>query len=203
MSDKCTHENIVHGASDYWPCPDCGVCFDDDQAFYILMEAKDRELKETQEQLEALKAENSGLSKKLSKAERAREACKNAYLKSEQENAELKVKVFRYFNDEECWIWQGDGSDHLESLVCPVVIHPVDLMRILESESLKADKAKVEVEAINGFKNFVLMTISEEENMLAQSKDLRQSMQIKFTCRRNFIRACFGKYASQLKTKEK
>ncbi|WP_111639961.1 hypothetical protein [Marinomonas shanghaiensis] len=38
---------------------------------------------------------------------------------------------FRRFNDEECWIWQGDGSDHLESLVCPVVISASDLMALI------------------------------------------------------------------------
>lgn len=40
----------------------------------------------------------------------------------------LLAKKFSKFNGEECWIWQGDGEDHLESLVCPVVIAPTDLM---------------------------------------------------------------------------
>lgn len=78
-----------------------------------------------------INSEREELKKKLSKAERSRDACKDAYLKSEQENAKLRVKVFRSFNDEECWIWQGDGSDHLESLVCPVVIHPIDLQQLI------------------------------------------------------------------------
>ena len=30
------------------------------------------------------------------------------------------------------WGWQGDGEDHLESLVCPVVIRPQELLKIIE-----------------------------------------------------------------------
>ncbi len=47
------------------------------------------------------------------------------------ENAELRAKRFVRFNNEECWIYQGDGSDHLESLVCPVVISTRQLQYIL------------------------------------------------------------------------
>ena len=28
------------------------------------------------------------------------------------------------------WVWQGDEEDRLESLVCPVLIHPMDLQKI-------------------------------------------------------------------------
>jgi hypothetical protein len=49
-----------------------------------------------------------------------------------QENFELKSIKMRRFNDKDCWIYQGDGEDHLESLVCPVVIRPQDLQLILE-----------------------------------------------------------------------
>lgn len=31
------------------------------------------------------------------------------------------------------WVWQGDGEDHLESLVCPVLIRPEDLIAILKT----------------------------------------------------------------------
>ena len=40
-----------------------------------------------------------------------------------RENQELRNTRFVRFNEDECWIYQGDGEDHLESLVCPVVIH--------------------------------------------------------------------------------
>lgn len=39
----------------------------------------------------------------------------------------LKRKKFARFNDDECWIYQGDGEDHFESLVCPVVISVAQL----------------------------------------------------------------------------
>lgn len=32
------------------------------------------------------------------------------------------------------WFWQGDGEDHLESLVCPVVIRADDLAALIKSE---------------------------------------------------------------------
>jgi len=38
--------------------------------------------------------------------------------------AAWKNKKFARFNNEECWLWQGDGEDKLGSLVCPVVISP-------------------------------------------------------------------------------
>jgi hypothetical protein len=33
----------------------------------------------------------------------------------------------------DCWYWQGDGEDHLESLVCPVVIRPEELSELIQS----------------------------------------------------------------------
>lgn len=42
--------------------------------------------------------------------------------RKDAEIAELREKKFARFNGEDCWIFQGDGEDHLESLVCPVVI---------------------------------------------------------------------------------
>ncbi len=59
------------------------------------------------------------------------------------EVAELKNKKFVRFNNEECWIYQGDGDDHLESLVCPVVISAdklLDMQAAITSERAKAEK---------------------------------------------------------------
>lgn len=39
----------------------------------------------------------------------------------------LQNKKFARFHDDECWIYQGDDEDHLESLVCPVVISVAQL----------------------------------------------------------------------------
>src|SRR5690554_4562546 len=38
---------------------------------------------------------------------------------------------FKRFNGQEYWMWAGDGSDRLETLTCPVVITPADLMAII------------------------------------------------------------------------
>ena len=40
----------------------------------------------------------------------------------------LKDTKFHRFNNEDRWIYQGDGTDNLESLSCPVVIAPKILM---------------------------------------------------------------------------
>jgi len=54
---------------------------------------------------------------------------------AEKENAiqawNTRKHQFAHFANDECWIYQGDGEDHLESLTCPVVISPEKLMEIL------------------------------------------------------------------------
>ena len=54
---------------------------------------------------------------------------------------------FKRFNGQECWMWAGDGSDRLETLTCPVVITPADLMAIINRGSPAADVAGL-VEAL-------------------------------------------------------
>lgn len=65
------------------------------------------------------------------KAERARDAMTNELGRLAVENAQLRALRFARFNNEECWIYQGDGEDHLESLVCPVVIAASTLLGII------------------------------------------------------------------------
>lgn len=66
------------------------------------------------------------------KAEQARDAAFAELKALGAENAELRASRFRTFSSEDCWIYLGDGSDHLESLVCPVVISPAELIRIVK-----------------------------------------------------------------------
>lgn len=41
------------------------------------------------------------------------------------------------------WAWQGDGTDHLESLTCPVLIAAADLRRLLSDvELIELDQRK-------------------------------------------------------------
>lgn len=42
---------------------------------------------------------------------------------------DLHKQKFSRFNNEDCWIYQGE-DDHLESLVCPVVISASELIRL-------------------------------------------------------------------------
>jgi len=48
----------------------------------------------------------------------------------ELEVEQLKAEKFRRFGNQDCWMYQGDGEDHLETLVCPVVIAPHKLIEI-------------------------------------------------------------------------
>lgn len=54
---------------------------------------------------------------------------------------ELKREKFKKFRGEECWIWAGDGSDELETLMCPVVISPSDLLEIISRAESAPDVA--------------------------------------------------------------
>lgn len=50
------------------------------------------------------------------------------------EIADLCDKKFVKFNNEDCWIFQDDGNDELQTLICPVVIKPKRLIELLAAE---------------------------------------------------------------------
>ena len=64
------------------------------------------------------------------------DSLRNAVKMMKKEIATLREQKFVRFNDEECWIYQGDGSDHLESLVCPVVISAGKLLELSTKSGL-------------------------------------------------------------------
>lgn len=85
----------------------------------------------------ALKTANIQNRKLLDKTDNLKEKIKDigySYRRVEQERDELKILKFKKFNDEECWLYQGDGNDYLESLVCPVVISPEKLIDIINGD---------------------------------------------------------------------
>lgn len=51
-------------------------------------------------------------------------------MRLQKENAQLFITRFKSFNNEECWIYQEDGDNYLESLSCPVVISAQKLMEL-------------------------------------------------------------------------
>lgn len=53
----------------------------------------------------------------------------NDYL--QQQVDELKRKRFWHFNNEECWAWDSDGNNYIDSLFCPIVISAQDMKDIL------------------------------------------------------------------------
>ena len=52
--------------------------------------------------------------------------------KLEYERNKFDLNQWSQFASGNYWAWQGDGSDHIESLTCPVVIQPRDLKAILQ-----------------------------------------------------------------------
>ena len=61
----------------------------------------------------------------------------NIQLQQELAMANDSIKTLRYekmkhFNNEECWIFQKDGGNQIESLSCPIVIYPNDLINIIQ-----------------------------------------------------------------------
>ena len=65
----------------------------------------------------------------------------NRFSHLKKEVSELRDIKFIRFNQDECWIYQGDGNDNLETLVCPVVVKPSVLIE-LQAE-LDAANAKI------------------------------------------------------------
>lgn len=57
----------------------------------------------------------------------------------EQEFKKLESKKFAKFDNEECWIYQGDGYDNLESLACPVVINPNVLINLINAPTVQRE----------------------------------------------------------------
>jgi len=51
---------------------------------------------------------------------------------------ELRRKLFVTFNEDECWVWDADNieDNHIDSLVCPVVICPKVLKSYLEGNNV-------------------------------------------------------------------
>jgi hypothetical protein len=85
----------------------------------------------------ALKSGNIQNRKILDKTVSLQEKIKDigySYRRVEEERDELRVLKFKKFNEEECWLYQGDGNDYLESLVCPVVISTEKLIDIINGD---------------------------------------------------------------------
>lgn len=83
---------------------------------------------------EVLQTKNDMLRRKLEASYRREERLEGIV-------RDLERKKFRRFGEEDCWMWGGDGYDHLESLVCPVVIAPSDLLDIING--VDAKKAEI------------------------------------------------------------
>lgn len=94
-----------------------------------------------------------------------------------KEIEELRRIRMARFNNEDCWIFQGDGEDHLESLSCPVVVYPHVLMTItrqrdLAIEALKKTRGALAYVKANGRDNPNLMESTAWHGLAAADKAL-------------------------------
>lgn len=55
----------------------------------------------------------------------------NQIIQLQKELEELRAIKLVRFNNEDCWLWQGDGFDYPESLTCPVVMHANTLRELI------------------------------------------------------------------------
>lgn len=69
-----------------------------------------------------------------------------------------RIKMSR-FNNEDCWIYQGDGEDHLESLSCPVVVYPSVLIELTRQRDLAVEAAS---DAATSLETIQLRSFGEE-----------------------------------------
>lgn len=53
----------------------------------------------------------------------------------EEENRELRRRVFRSYDGEEYWIFSDDGEDFVHSLVCPVVMSADKLRELVKAST--------------------------------------------------------------------
>lgn len=102
----------------------------DRDADLVISEAGDR-LKRLEQECDELKDEVAKLTRRndliIEEAER-----------ESRDNRRLRIDRFKRFNEEDCWIYGGDGHDNLETLICPVVLQPQQLLEILqERDELK------------------------------------------------------------------
>lgn len=59
-------------------------------------------------------------------------------LELKQQIEDLKNKKFARFANEECWIFQKDGDNGLDTLLCPVAISAKDLLEICQKANIKS-----------------------------------------------------------------
>ncbi len=85
------------------------------------------------------------LEQKLEAAEQALKSAEDRVDAYKLHVDEMRETQFRRFNNEECWIYQGDGEDYPESLICPVVISAEQLRTFLAAERERDDmKANID-----------------------------------------------------------
>ena len=126
--NTCGGIGVVGNApDDYYDCPDC-KSYDD------------------------MKAELEQAVFEREKAYRARDSLARQYGNLSTDYHNLKVKSFKSFNDDECWIYQGDESDNLESLICPVVISAKDLIQLKQSSVVMPEIVGISKTALDLYK---------------------------------------------------
>lgn len=114
---------ILQDGSRSW-CPTCSSP--------VVLPAKEEQVAELRDGLAAAQKEANGLREALQFAD-----ARHHELRVANEALHLAVREKNY------WAWQGDGNDHLESLVCPVLIRPEQLRALLNANAAQLHLAQV------------------------------------------------------------
>lgn len=73
-----------------------------------------------------------GLKERLAEAQR-----QSAALEWEAHKEKAVADLLRKEREGEVWAWDPDGDNHVESLTCPIVIHPEDMKKLVPAEALR------------------------------------------------------------------
>ena len=89
----------------------------------------------------------------------------------ERQIQELKAQKFASFHNDECWIYQGDGEDRLESLVCPVVIAPATLLELInQRDELLLLKNIADEYGLQGIEDLAAVVRQRDDLLVALEK---------------------------------
>lgn len=86
-------------------------------------------------------------------------------------------KTLRCERDGEVWVWQGDAEDHLESLVCPILIQPVDLREIIYDRdrfAAESSSSLILAKSISKARDELVFQLEKAQAELAEIAEIQQ-----------------------------
>jgi len=103
--------------------------------------------------IKKIETNNMSLAQMLTKSEIVKADLIRECEQHENDIRDLECIKFTRFNDDECWIFQDDGEDYLESLVCPVVLSKDKLIDLLSYREQFRNQQQTQPDNVNNVNN--------------------------------------------------